>query len=226
MKIWTCGSSPRSGSRNAWKRIKNVNGASRLNNFWNFFGAIEMISCRARLVTMDETWLYHYDPETKQQPMEWRHSGSPRPQKFRMQNSAGKFLGSVFWYQEDIIFIDYLPKGPTINAEYCSFLLVQLKDILKENAAGRSPRGSCSSTTMLRLTGHLHPRRVWPTRASSFLITHPLLRIWIHRTTTCSLDWKTIARSPFSFRRGGRCCRGDLVGQTTFWFFFWVTCKS
>ena len=35
----------------------------------------------SRLVTMDETWLYHYDPETKQQSMEWRHSGSPRPQK-------------------------------------------------------------------------------------------------------------------------------------------------
>ena len=46
MKIWTCGSSPRSGSRNAWTRIKNVNGASRLSNIWNFFGAIQMISCR------------------------------------------------------------------------------------------------------------------------------------------------------------------------------------
>ena len=33
------------------------------------------------LVTMDETWLYHYDPETKQQSMEWRYNGSPRPQK-------------------------------------------------------------------------------------------------------------------------------------------------
>jgi len=57
--------SPRSGSQNAWTRIQNVNGVSRLSNFWNFFGAIQMISCRARLVTMDETWLYHYDPETK-----------------------------------------------------------------------------------------------------------------------------------------------------------------
>jgi len=57
-KIWTCGSSPRSEPRNAWTPIKNVNGDSRLRNFWNFFGAIQMISCRARLVTMDETWLY------------------------------------------------------------------------------------------------------------------------------------------------------------------------
>jgi len=46
MKIWTCRSSPRSGTRNAWTQIKNVNGASRLSNFWNFFGAIQMTSCR------------------------------------------------------------------------------------------------------------------------------------------------------------------------------------
>jgi hypothetical protein len=51
-------------------RIKNVNGTSLLNKFWNFFGAIQIISCQAQLVTMDETWLYHYDPETKQQSME------------------------------------------------------------------------------------------------------------------------------------------------------------
>jgi len=46
----------------------------------------------SRLVSMNETWLYHYDPETKQQSMEWRHSGSPRPKKFRVQKSAGKVL--------------------------------------------------------------------------------------------------------------------------------------
>jgi len=37
---------------------------------WNFFGAIQMISCWARLMTVDETCLYHYDPETKQQSVE------------------------------------------------------------------------------------------------------------------------------------------------------------
>ena len=58
------------------------------------------------------------------------------------------------------------------------------------NSAGKSPRGSCSCTTMLQLTGHLQPRRNWPTWASSVLITHSILRIWPRRTTTCSLDWK------------------------------------
>jgi len=86
---------------------------------------------------MDETWLYHYDPETKQQSMEWRQSGSqqpptPRQKKIQVQKSTGKFLASIFWDQDGILLIDYLPKGLTINAEYYSSLLVQLKDILKE----------------------------------------------------------------------------------------------
>jgi len=50
------------------------------------------------LVTMDETWLYNYDPETKQQSVEWRHSCSARPKKFRVQKSTGKFLASIFFW--------------------------------------------------------------------------------------------------------------------------------
>jgi len=149
-----------------------------------------MISCRARLVTMDETWLYHYDPETKQQSMEWRHNGSPRPKNFRVQKSAGKVLASIFWNQDCMLLIDYLPKGQTINAEYYASLLVQLEDVLKEKhrGVGRSPRGSCSCTIMPRLTRHLQPRRNWPTWASSVLIAHHILRMWPRRITTCSLD--------------------------------------
>jgi hypothetical protein len=45
-----------------------------------------------RLVIMDETWLYHYQLETKQQLVDWWHSGSPRPKIFRAQKSAGKVL--------------------------------------------------------------------------------------------------------------------------------------
>jgi len=88
----------------------------------------------SRLVTTDETWLYHYDPGTKQQLMEWRHSSSPRPQSAR---SAGKVLASIVWDQDGILPIDYLTKGQTINAEYYSSLLVQLKDILKEKRRGK-----------------------------------------------------------------------------------------
>ena len=56
----------------------------------------------------------------------------PRPKEFRVQKSAGKVLASIFWDQDGILVTDYLPKGHTVNAEYYSSLLVQLKAILKE----------------------------------------------------------------------------------------------
>ena len=93
------------------------------------------------LVTMDETWLYHYDLETKQQSMEWCHRGSPRPKKFQVPKSAGRVLASIFWDQDSILLIDYLSKGQTINAEFYSSLLVQLKDILKEKHCGKFTKG-------------------------------------------------------------------------------------
>ena len=91
----------------------------------------------SQLVTVDETWLYHCDPETKQQSVVWRHSGSPHPKKFRVQKSAGKVLASIFLDQDGIHLIDYLPKAQTINSQYYSSLLVQLKDILKEKRRGK-----------------------------------------------------------------------------------------
>jgi len=53
----------------------------------------------SRFVTMDDTWLCHYDPETKQESMEWRHIGSPSPKKtpsakIRWKSSRLDFSGS------------------------------------------------------------------------------------------------------------------------------------
>jgi len=75
--------------------------------------------------------------------MEWRHSGSPRPKKFRVQKSAGKVLAClVFWGdQAGILLIDCLPKGQTINTEYFSSLVVQLKDILKGKRRRKVTKG-------------------------------------------------------------------------------------
>jgi len=82
----------------------------------------------SRLVTTYETLLCHYDPETKQQSLDWRHSGSLHL-KFPSEKSAGKVLASIFWDQDGILLIDYLPKGQSINAEYYSSLLVKLKEV-------------------------------------------------------------------------------------------------
>ena len=73
--------------------------------------------------------------------MKWRHSGSPRPKNSEYKNPLEKFSPQFFWDQDAILLIDYLPKGQTINGEYYSSLLVQLKDILKEKFRGKVTKG-------------------------------------------------------------------------------------
>jgi len=139
--------------------IKNVNGDISLSKFSKFFRR-DPNDFLSRSVTMEEIWLYHYDPETKQQLMEWRYSGSPRPQKFRVQKSAGKVIASIFWNQNDILLIDYLPKRQTTNAEYYSSLLVQLNDILKEKRRRKITNGGLVLAQCPRPTGHLQTHTV------------------------------------------------------------------
>ena len=62
-------------------------------------------------------------------------------QKIPSAKIRWKILASIFWYQDGILLIDYIPKGQTINAEYYSSLLVQLKDILKEKRRDKITKG-------------------------------------------------------------------------------------
>jgi len=61
----------------------------------------------------------------------------PLPKHSECRNPLEKFSPRFIWDQDGILLIDYLPKGQTINAEYYSSLLVQLKDILKEKRLGK-----------------------------------------------------------------------------------------
>jgi len=144
MKIWTCGSSPRSGSRNVLTRIKNINGASRLSKYWNFFIRRYPNDFLSQLMAMDETWLYHNDPETKNNQWSGGIVAYPAPKNYECKNPLENFSpASIFWDQDGILLIDHLPKGQTINAEYYSSLLVQLNDILKENATPQEGHQGC-----------------------------------------------------------------------------------
>src|SRR6202042_506879 len=48
------------------------------------------------MVTVDETWVHHYDPESKIASMQWKTPGSPTPVKPRAEKSAGKVMLTVF----------------------------------------------------------------------------------------------------------------------------------
>lgn len=97
-----------------------------------------------RIVTQDETWVHHFDPESKEQSKEWKEKGSPAPRKFKKVRRCGKVMASIFWDVKGILMIDYLEKGKTINGKYYADLLVKLREAIKEKR-----RGKLSKTPLL-----------------------------------------------------------------------------
>jgi hypothetical protein len=43
-----------------------------------------------KVVTRNESWIHHFDPEEKQQSTEYRHTSSPCVKKFKRVQSANK----------------------------------------------------------------------------------------------------------------------------------------
>ena len=66
----------------------------------------------------DESWIYCYDPEAKQQSSQWKHAGSPRPKKARQSKSTHKLLMIPFFDSAGMIYMHWFPTGQTVNKEY------------------------------------------------------------------------------------------------------------
>ena len=71
-----------------------------------------------RIITTDETWLFYYDPETKQQSSQWKSS-----KKARMSRSMGKNMFIVFFHIKGEILSHAVPKGQSVNSMYYSKVL-------------------------------------------------------------------------------------------------------
>jgi len=150
----------------------------------------------------------------RQSNNQWRDSIAAHPAP---KNSVGKFLASNFWGQDGILLIDYLQKGQTINAEYYSSLMVQLKDILKEKRRGKVTKG------VLFLHDNAPAHRALAKQNKYAYLGFQCLDHPSYSPDLASSDYhlfpglkNTIERSPFFVRRGGHCCCGDPVGRTNF----------
>ncbi|GFU41928.1 histone-lysine N-methyltransferase SETMAR [Trichonephila clavipes] len=95
-----------------------------------------------RLITVDETWIHHYTPETKIQCKQWTAKGEPAPKKAKTVYSAGKVMETVFWDRHGVILIDYLQKGKTITGfllRITNHYYASLLDKLKAELAKKRP---------------------------------------------------------------------------------------
>jgi len=95
---------------------------------WNFLQCI---------VTGDETWIYHYDLESKQQSMQWKHASSPSRHKFKVQASAGRIMCDIFLDAEGVLLIDSMPHKMTATGFYYTDLFHKLHVANKEKRRGK-----------------------------------------------------------------------------------------
>ena len=71
-----------------------------------------------RIVTVDETWLFFFDPESKQQSMQWKNKSSPPPKKARVTRSAAKHMFIIFYDNRGTIVSHAVPAGQTVIVAY------------------------------------------------------------------------------------------------------------
>jgi hypothetical protein len=68
-----------------------------------------------RIVTGDETWVHHYQLETKRKSMQWKRLSSPVAKKFKTQPSASKVMLAIFWDSQGPILETYMERGTTVT---------------------------------------------------------------------------------------------------------------
>jgi histone-lysine N-methyltransferase SETMAR len=97
--------------------------------------AQDMLDCDPEFLnivtTGDELWVYGYDPETKVQSSQWKHSTSPRPKKARQVRSNVKVMLTIFFDSRGVVHHKYAPQGQNINKKYYLEGLHCLRDAVR-----------------------------------------------------------------------------------------------
>ena len=73
---------------------------------------------------MGWTCFCHYQPVSKIQPIEWKHTDSSVKKQLREKHSVKKAMLAVFWGTKEAVIIDFLEKGITTNCA-STFLLLR-----------------------------------------------------------------------------------------------------
>ena len=105
----------------------------------------------SRLVTSDESWISHFDPETKEQSKVWMRRGSDPPVKAAKSAWKKKIMLTAFFDRTGALTLDFLEEGATINSDrYCQSLKKMKTDY-------RNKRRGHSSKDLLLLHDNATP---------------------------------------------------------------------
>ena len=97
----------------------------------------------AKIITGDETWIYHYDPQTKQQSREWCEVGYGPPTKVRRTQFTKKQIYAIFFNTTGVKTVVPLEPGGTINSTwYTESCLPKVIEAIHVQRPGTGLRGT------------------------------------------------------------------------------------
>ena len=100
------------------------------------------------IVTSNETFVYRYDPETKQQSLVWLFLGDSPSVKFKRSRSTSKQLIAVFFAKSDHVSPVLLQERKTVNAgRYVNTCLPKVLDVWNARRSNNGGRGLLPNTT-------------------------------------------------------------------------------
>jgi hypothetical protein len=65
--------------------------------------------------TGDESWVLHYQPESKCASMQWKHPSSPSTKWFKVPPSAGKVMLTAFLNSQGVLLARFQKRGENVN---------------------------------------------------------------------------------------------------------------
>jgi histone-lysine N-methyltransferase SETMAR len=89
-----------------------------------------------RIVTGDESWAYHYQPESKCYSLQGKHPISPSTKKFKVTPSAVNNILIVFWDHQGVLLTHFQKLG----SSHCE-VLFKLRDAIRRKPPGQLARG-------------------------------------------------------------------------------------
>jgi len=122
------------------------------------------------VITGDKSWVYGYDPETKQMSSQWKTASSLWPKKVRQVKSNVKTMLIAFFDIDRLVHHEYVPRSQTVNKEFYKHSCNTSATL----CTGHRPEKWCSGNWILHHDNAPAHRAV---TTKEFLVKHNILSL-------------------------------------------------
>ena len=106
--------------------------------------------CLEEIVTSDDTWIYHFQPDCKAKYKVWVSSEGDRPVIVRCCKTSNRMLYAIFFDSKGSVLQIPVPKGSSVTGKfYRESVLTELVDFYQKHRPRTGPVSAVSNYSMI-----------------------------------------------------------------------------